>query len=58
MIAWLTLPPVIEMSVTHAFDVSAVTSENGGPTAPPPGNWSCTGPLLADPSIVPLEPAV
>ena len=58
VIGALTVPPDSEIVVSHAFDVLAVERVNGGPTAPPPATFSCTGPVPAEPSMLPLEPAV
>ena len=58
VIGAFTVPPDNEIVVSHAFEVSAVESVNGGPTAPPPATLSCTGPVPAEPSRLPLEPPV
>ena len=47
VIGAFTVPPDSEIVVSHAFDVFAVESVNGGPTAPPPATLSCTGPVAA-----------
>lgn len=58
VIGALTVPPEREIVVSHAFDVLAVESVKGGPTAPPPETFSCTGPVPAEPASVPFEPPV
>ncbi len=44
VIGALTVPPDNEIVVSHAFEVFAVESVNGGPTAPPPGHDELHGP--------------